>query len=436
MNGVGRVTTDPVTRSPAGTPDENGNMGNDRTTDGRIKKILVLSIWEDLWSLGEGSGVADELHFIRYLTDRGVELHFLIPEPAESGRLPNTERLIYHTYPNIFRRYARVPSLLERIIWLASFRGTVMGRLRSLAGEIGPDILLGFSHHACSPLSRLGKELRIPTVVKLFGVMDLGRSDLPPWKYWHRNFDQVRALRHPVDHYIVLNDGTRGDMALERLGVPACRISFLPNGMDVEWADIEVDRSEARKRLGLPGDKILVVTYSRLVRSKRVNRFLEAASRLAPNVLGRIAIAIGGDGPERTSLERMARDLGLGERTVFTGAIPHGEIVQLLKASDIFVGTNELTNMSLPPCEAILCGVPVVAFDNSGTTEVVREGETGLLVRDGDVRHLAERLTELIEDDGLRERLSRQAAAFGREHFVSWDDRIRMELEILERLVR
>ena len=405
-------------------------------TDGLIKKLLVLSIWEDLWSLGEGSGVADELHFIRHLTGRGTELHFLVPEPAESGILRNTDRLFYHTYPNIFRRYGRAPTLLKRIIWPASFRNTVTGRLRDLAKEIEPDILLGFTHYALPPLARIGRELDIPTAAKMFGVMDLGRFELPKWKYWWKSFEQIMALRHPVDQYIVLNDGTRGDMALARLGVPADRIIFLPNGMDVEWADVAVDRSEARSRLGLPEDSILVVTFSRLVRSKRVDLFLEAASMLDPEVLGRIGLVIGGNGPERASLERIARDLGLGERTIFTGVIPHDEVVQFLKASDIFVGTNELTNMSLPPCEAILCGVPVVAFDNSGTSEVVRDGETGLLVHDGDIRHLAERLTELIEDNELRERLSRQAAAFGREHFVSWDERISMELEILEKLVR
>ena len=64
----------------------------------------------------------------------------------------------------------------------------------------------------------------------------------------------------------------------------------------------------------------------------------------------------------------------------------------------------------------------------------MRDGDTGLLVRDGDIRRLAGRLAEIIEDGGLRGRLSRQAAAFGREYFVSWDDRIGMEIEILERL--
>jgi glycosyltransferase involved in cell wall biosynthesis len=402
----------------------------------RLNKILILSIWEDLWSLGEGSGVADELHFIRHLNERGVELHFLIPEPVEKGRLPGGEKLTYHTYPNVFHRYRNAPKLLKRFLWPTSFRRAATERFRMLAREMKPDILLGFSHYALEPLERVGRELGIPTAVKMFGVMYLDRFDLPTPTYWWKNFEQLRALRHPVDLYIVLNDGTRGEMALTRLGIPGERIVFLPNGMDVEWADATVNRSEARRALRLPEDKILLVTFSRLVRSKRVDLFLEAASLLAPAIRERTAVVVGGDGPERPALERKARTLGLGDRAIFTGVIPHREIVDFLKASDIFVGTNNLTNMSLPPCEAILCGVPVVAFDNSGTSEVVRDGETGLLVREGDIRQLAERLTLLITDDALRGRLSRQAAAFGKRHFVSWSNRIEMELEALEGLVR
>ena len=119
---------------------------------------------------------------------------------------------------------------------------------------------------------------------------------------------------------------------------------------------------------------------------------------------------------------------------LFTGVIPHRDVVYFLKASDIFAATNELTNMSLPPCEAILCGVPVVAFDVSGTSEVVRDGETGLLVKNGDVVEFSKKLELLIRDDALRKRLGEQAAEFGRGYFVSWDARIDMECRVLERL--
>jgi glycosyltransferase involved in cell wall biosynthesis len=154
-----------------------------------------------------------------------------------------------------------------------------------------------------------------------------------------------------------------------------------------------------------------------------------------PAVLERAAVVIGGDGPERSRLELEVRRLGLGERVVFTGVIPHREVAHFLKASDIFAATNELTNMSLPPCEALLCGVPVVAFDVSGTAEVVRDGDTGLLVRNGDVAEFSRKLELLVRDEELRRRLGRRAAEFARGYFVSWDRRIEMELEVFEKLL-
>ncbi len=119
---------------------------------------------------------------------------------------------------------------------------------------------------------------------------------------------------------------------------------------------------------------------------------------------------------------------------IFTGVIPHRDVVYFLKASDVFAATNELTNMSLPPCEAILCGVPVVAFDVSGTAEAIRDGETGLLVKNGDVADFSRKLETIIRDEALRKRLGERAAAFGRTYFVSWDERSDMECRVLERL--
>lgn len=400
-----------------------------------IRKILVLSIWEDIWSLGEGGGVADELQFIRHCTRRGIELHFLIPKPRARTEILRDSLLTYHAYPNVFRAFERFPGVMRRFLWPLAHPFAVMRPLRRLAEEIRPDVILGFTHYSFFPLNRVGRALGIPTAVKLFGVMYLDRFDFPRVKYYWKSIEQVIALKWPVDRYVILNDGTRGEMALTRLGVPPAKISFLPNGMDTEWAAATVDRDAVRRAMGLPLDRVLVVTFSRLVKSKRIELLLRAAAAMDRSLLERTAIVIGGDGPERARLEAEARRLGLAGRTIFTGVIPHRDVVQFLKASDVFAATNELTNMSLPPCEAILCGVPVVAFDVSGTSEVVRDGETGILVRDGDVPGFARALERTVGDDALRERLGRQAAAFGARHFMSWDDRIDAELGVLERLV-
>lgn len=401
-----------------------------------MKRILILSIWDNIWSLGEGCGVAEEIEFIKYFTSRGIELHFMIPAPAEKQETLDDGLLSYHYYPNIFRSFEHLPAIAKRFLWLTLFPLVTVRRLRRLAAELGPDLLMGFTHYTLHPMHRVGKELGIPAVAKLFGVMYLDRFEFPKLKYLWKSFDQLIALRSTVDHYIVLNDGTRGKMALTRLGVPGAKISFLLNGMDMSWADLDVNRDEARKALGLPREDKLVVTFSRLVKSKRIELFLRAASLIDRRLMENVTLVVGGDGPERGKLEREAREFGLGGKVAFTGVLPYREIPCLLKACDIFVGTNELTNMSMPPCEAILCGVPVVAFDVSGTSEMIRDGETGLLVPDGDIGGLAEKIGLLLEDEGLRSELGRRAAEFARDHFVSWDERLGNELDTLEGLLK
>ncbi len=91
--------------------------------------------------------------------------------------------------------------------------------------------------------------------------------------------------------------------------------------------------------------------------------------------------------------------------------------------------------MSLPPCEAILCGVPVVAFDVCGTSEMIRDGVSGLLVEDGDIDGLAGKIELLVGDEGTRRELGRSAARFAEKHLVGWDERIEAELEVLKGLL-
>jgi glycosyltransferase involved in cell wall biosynthesis len=388
-----------------------------------------------MWSLGEEAGVSEEEHFIHSLTSSGIELHFMIPKPRGDSEYLNDSRIKCHTYTNIFERYRLIPGAIKRFFLPTFFNFTVTPPLLRLVIEIKPDLVIGFSHHSLHPLYRLKQSTGIPTVVKLFGVMYLGRFDLPDLAYKWKSIDQLRALKWPVDHYIVMNDGTQGKKALQRAGIPSGKISMLPNGMNTEWFEKKVDREQTRWKMGLPSRDLLVVTMSRLVKSKRIDLFLRAAYSICKGGNQGITFVIAGDGPEMRNLQRMTEKLNLSKRVIFTGTIPHRRVVEFLKASDIFVGTNELTNMSLPPCEAILCGVPVVAFDVSGTSEVVQEGRNGLLVEHQDVNQLASKIITLAKDNQLREKLSRGAREFGRNHFVSWEECIEMELDILDQII-
>ena len=84
----------------------------------------------------------------------------------------------------------------------------------------------------------------------------------------------------------------------------------------------------------------------------------------------------------------------------------------------------------------MLCGVPVVAYDTGNTRSIVRDGETGFVVRDGDIDALAAAIERALGDDASLGRMSANARALARATFTSWDDRIRMEMEIIDALVQ
>jgi glycosyltransferase involved in cell wall biosynthesis len=140
---------------------------------------------------------------------------------------------------------------------------------------------------------------------------------------------------------------------------------------------------------------------------------------------------VAGDGSERERCETLARTLGIADRLHFTGAIPHRAVPDAMAAARVFVATSRHSNRSIAVCEALVCGVPVVAFDTGETKAVVRDGVTGRLVPDGDEVALATAVAELLGDEEKRRAIGEHARAFARSHFVSWHDRVAEEIRIL-----
>jgi len=148
-----------------------------------------------------------------------------------------------------------------------------------------------------------------------------------------------------------------------------------------------------------------------------------------------LLVVFAGDGALRETCERAARDEGVSERVRFLGTVAHDEVPALMSATDLFVSTSTLTNRALPTCEAMICGVPVVAYDTGDTATVIRAGETGVLVPDGNVTALADAIVRLLQHADERARLAAAGRQLARTAFVSWDARIAMEMEIIDALV-
>lgn len=119
-------------------------------------------------------------------------------------------------------------------------------------------------------------------------------------------------------------------------------------------------------------------------------------------------LTVAGDGSERARLEQLARELKL-QNTTFVGRVAPERMYELYDAADIYLNSSEIDNMPLSIIEAYAAGLPVVTTDAGGIPYIVRDGETGLLVRRGDHAALAAGAISLLADEALATRIAHAA---------------------------
>jgi colanic acid/amylovoran biosynthesis glycosyltransferase len=128
-----------------------------------------------------------------------------------------------------------------------------------------------------------------------------------------------------------------------------------------------------------------------------------------------LELRLGGDGPSKGGLQDSATRLGLSDRVHFLGFLTEDEIVLELESSDLFVLPSFVEGIPVSAMEAMAVGVPVIATNIAGTSELIEDGRTGLLVRPSDPEALAEAVVRMIDDHPLRLR----CAELGRQKVVA-----------------
>jgi len=247
-------------------------------------------------------------------------------------------------------------------------------------------VVAGVKHRvmAVHTMGLLGGGKSVPAIVKL----------MLPW---------IRA--------IVTVAKKQQDYLADSEGVPREKMALVPNGVDVSRfrppAD-EEEKAEAKRFLGVPPDRMAVGTLSVLRPEKGHEIFLRAAASVASS-RANVSFVVMGEGPERGNLEAMTKTLGIESRVRFTGWVSDTE--RALRALDVAVMSSRPVVETAPiaALEAMATGVPMVVSDVGALSDLVAEGSTGFLVPSGDSEALAARVRELLEDDEMRGRMSREA---------------------------
>jgi glycosyltransferase involved in cell wall biosynthesis len=265
--------------------------------------------------------------------------------------------------------------------------------------------------------TRLARTLGVPSVVFVPAPLVWQAREWgvrrPGWSRWA----EVAGERTPLRHADVVACGSEAVAEqVRRIGVDDEHIVITPTGADLDLFASLPDRNVVRHRLGLD-DRFVVGWVGSFRRFHALEQAVEALAGL-----DRATLLLVGDGPERASVERLARARGVA--LVCTGTVPHDDVPGYLAAMDVGLvlasGDAPFHYSPLKLAEYLAAGVAVVAPRAGALPAQLHEGVDALLVTPGDPVELASALRLLRDDPAARERLGEAARSAAAEHW-SWD---------------
>jgi len=253
-------------------------------------------------------------------------------------------------------------------------------RVRELAGQVGAKVVV---IDPALPLGLLGPSLALPYALVLHGAEVTVPAHLPASR---------QLMAHVLSRAsLVISAGSYPETEARRVLTAAHefpRSVRIPPGVDTErFRPLSaIERAAARTRFGLPADRPLVLSVSRLVPRKGMDTLIAAASSIVERFPG-LHVAIAGSGRDRGRLERLAQRSQA--RVSLLGRVPGSELPNLYACADVFAlscrsrwGGLEQEGFGIVLVEAAAAGVPCVTIATGGTADAVADGLTGLVVRD------------------------------------------------------
>lgn len=256
-------------------------------------------------------------------------------------------------------------------------------------------------------------------------VIISSRRDLGFW-YNSKLLWVLRILDRWVDHYLVNSISVRDHVLKYEKMVPQ-KVSVIYNGIDLEpFRRVDGNlRSWIRRKLGISLDDIAIGIVSNLNRPvKRVDLFLKAAGEVYKEHKNTSFWVIG-DGNLKGELRQLSSTLGIRGKTHFLGL--KDDVIPYLAAFDIGVLTSDSEGFPNSILEYMAAGVPVVATNSGGTSEIIENDSTGILVPPGDYKGVAEGISSLLFDRSKQISMGEEAKRVVQEKYA-WDVKIK-ELE-------
>jgi PEP-CTERM/exosortase A-associated glycosyltransferase len=275
------------------------------------------------------------------------------------------------------------------------------------------------------PALKVGRKLGLPVVYEIRAfwedaAVDHGTYKENSWKYKLVRFLETWVCRK-ANHVTVLCNGLKGDLI--KRGIPSYKITPVFNGINPEDFKPGPPDNEYRKKWALDGKKVIGFIGS-FYRYEGLDLLVQAFSYISTEMPNVVLLLVGG-GEMEDELKKQIDRLGIEERVIMPGRIPHERIPGIYSFIDILVYPRysmRLTDLVTPlkPLEAMAMAKTFVASDVGGHGELIKHNENGILFAAGDAESLTEAIEGLLVDNNLRHRLQTNGASWVQKYHT-WE---------------
>lgn len=272
--------------------------------------------------------------------------------------------------------------------------------------------------------ANIRKQIHIPYVVTFhaLGLVRLAHQKEMD-KFPVERFDIERMIVANADRIIAECPQDKEDL-IDYYYADPDKITIVPCGFNPREFHV-MDKMNARKKLQLDANDIILLQLGRMVPRKGVDNVIRALGKIKDTKNIRLLI-VGGESdlpderltPEIGRLKKVAREENVYERVTFTGRKRREILKYFYAASDIFITTPWYEPFGITPLEAMACGTPVIGANVGGIKYSIENGKTGFLVPPRDPSALAEKISRLAGDPALLSAMQRNAVEHVNKHFT------------------
>lgn len=191
-------------------------------------------------------------------------------------------------------------------------------------------------------------------------------------------------------------------------------IRVIPNFVDLLRFSQKA-KDHFKKAIAPDGEKIIIHT-SNFRKVKRVPDVVYIFAKILEKIPSKLLLV--GDGPERSSVEQLCRELNLGQNVRFLGK--QDAVEEILSVADLFVMPSETESFGLAALEAMACRIPVISTNEGGIPELNIDGETGFMSNIGDVTEMAANAVYILEDEKRLAKFKENALARAIQFDISY----------------